>query len=63
MDATNAYTGTAKSVPDSRTPRRFTSVMNATNASERITRCWLRLGTAETIAKTPATTETETVRT
>ena len=63
IERMNPYVGTAKTVPDSRTPRRFAKVIRTTNPIERNTLCWWRLGTAEVMAKTPATTDTETVRT
>ena len=50
IEATNAYVGTAKSVPDSRTPRRFASVINTTNPSESSTLYGARLGSADVIA-------------
>ncbi len=63
IDTMNAYVGTAKSVPDSRTPRRFASVTSRTNPSESSTLNGARPGIAEVMANTPATTETETVST
>ena len=53
----------AKTVPDSRTPRRFASVMSTMNISESATLCIPSDGTAEVMANTPATTETATVNT
>ena len=62
ITATNAYVGSAKRIPDSRTPRRFTSVSNKTKSSERPTWWDLSDGSADVSAKTPAVTETATVR-
>ena len=58
-----AYVGTAKSVPDSYTPRRFMTVMKAMKKSASATRCSRRLGTSDATAKAPAATLTATVRT
>jgi len=55
--------GTAKMVPDSRMPRRLSRVMSATTPTESSILRWRSSGNAEVIAKTPAATETETVRT
>jgi hypothetical protein len=60
---TKAYVGSAKSNPASRTPRRLATVSSAMNPSERLTACPSSDGTAETSARTPAATETATVRT
>src|SRR5438132_14370636 len=62
MTATKAYVGMAKRIPDSRTPRRLTSVRITTNTSESCTLCESREGAADTSATTPAVTETATVR-
>ena len=63
IEAMNAYVGTANSVPDSRTPRRFASVIKTTNPTAISTLTGWRLGIAEVNANTPATTETATVST
>ena len=63
IDTMNAYVGTANRVPDSRTPRRLASVTSRTNPSESSTLNGARLGIAEVMANTPATIETDTVRT
>ena len=59
----NAYVGSANSIPDSRTPRRFASTITARQASESPTRCELSDGTNEVMAKIPAEIETATVST
>src|SRR5207247_8033102 len=60
---TNEYVGSAKRTPDSRTPRRFTTVSRTTKPSDSTT-LWLASdGAVEVIASTPAATETATVRT
>ena len=59
----NPYVGMAKTVPDSLTPRRFASVIRATKPMDRATLWSFRLGTADVMANTPATTETDTVST
>ena len=46
----NPYVGIANSVPDSRTPRRFASVMKMTNATDIQTRESTRPGAADVIA-------------
>ncbi len=53
----------ANSVPDSLTPRKLASVIIRMKASERPTLWLCKLGMAEVMANTPATTDTETVRT
>ena len=63
IDTMNAYVGIANTVPDSRTPRRFASVISRTNPSESSTLYGDSAGSAEVIANTPATTETATVST
>ena len=63
ITTTKAYVGNAKRIPDSRTPRRFTTVSSKMKNSERPTWCEASDGTAEVRAKTPAVTETATVRT
>ena len=56
------YVGTAKTRPDSFTPRRLTMVMNAIIASAISTRQGSNPGNAEVIWATPEATLTETVR-
>ena len=63
MTATNPYVGIAKSTPDSRTPRRLTTVSSTTNASDSPTLCGSSEGAADVSASTPAVTDTATVRT
>ena len=58
----NMYVGIAKIVPDSRKPRRFSSVINITSTTAISTLNGCRSGSAEVIANTPAATDTETVR-
>jgi hypothetical protein len=58
----NAYVGIANSTPDSRTPRRFMSVMNAMTTRAIATREPYSPGANETMAATPAATLTDTVR-
>ena len=53
--------GTANRIPDSLVPRRLAIVTNQTKAIARITLCSLAAGSADPIAKTPATIETTTV--
>ena len=61
--AMNAYVGSAKAVPDSRTPRRFIRASTATTHTE-IATLWLdRLVAADVMLATPALTDTATVRT
>ncbi len=57
------YVGRANARPDSRTPRRLTSVINATAASDSWVLYWFSDETAEVMASTPEETETATVRT
>ena len=60
--AMNAYVGSAKIAPVSRTPRRFTTVRSTRAPTDSAT-AWLPSeGAAPTTATTPATTETATVR-
>jgi hypothetical protein len=59
---TNAYVGIAKRIPDSRTPRRFARVRMRTKSSESATLCDISDGAADVSARTPAVTETATVR-
>ena len=63
IDAMKAYVGNANSVPDSRTPRRLARVISRTNPIESSMRNGRSSVTADVKANTPATTETETVRT
>ena len=60
---TKRYVGTAKILPDSRTPRRFPQVRMTIETSPKATRCSCRAGNADVIAATPAATLTATVRT
>src|SRR6476659_5302066 len=60
---TKPYVGMANKIPDSRTPRRLTTVMIATNRSDSATLWLLSDGAADASATTPAVTETATVRT
>jgi hypothetical protein len=59
----NAYVGRANSAPDSRTPRRLATVIKAMRPMEIGTACGRRFGANDTIATTPATTDTATVST
>jgi hypothetical protein len=61
--ATKPYVGTAKTVPDSLTPRRFISATRTTNPSANPTVCGASCGTADTMFATPAATDTATVST
>ena len=61
IERMNPYVGIAKSVPDSRAPRRFATVTSPTNTIDRSTRCSFAHGIADPIANTPATIETTTV--
>src|SRR5262249_35732118 len=64
IDTMKPYTGNANSMPDSRTPRRFASAMNTTNASESGTLYGPSVdGAIDTIASTPDATDTDTVST
>src|ERR1700751_826953 len=47
IEVTNAYVGSAKSRPDSRTPRRFATTMIARQASDKPTLCDVSEGTNE----------------
>jgi len=64
MLAMYVYVGTAKTVPDSFSPRRFSSMMTAMRARPRPTRCSRRPRKAgnEMSAATPAEIDTATVR-
>jgi hypothetical protein len=61
IEITNPYVGMAKSVPDSRAPRRFANVTSTTKKIDSATRCSFAQANAEPIANTPATIETTTV--
>src|SRR5262245_8642447 len=63
MKRMKPYVGMANSVPDSRTPRRLASVISRTKPIDIQTRYLSSEGAAETMAKTPATVETDTVST
>jgi hypothetical protein len=60
---TNAYVGMAKTVPDSRMPRRFISVSSATMPSAAATLFSAIHGIAEPMFSTPDDTDTATVST
>src|SRR6266536_2537079 len=60
--ATKEYVGRANAIPDSRTPRRLTSVRTPTAARERATLCESTDGASDVIARMPAATDTATVR-
>jgi hypothetical protein len=59
----NAYVGTAKVRPDSRTPRRLAAASSVTSATAMATRCWLSDGNAEMMLSVPDATDTATVST
>jgi hypothetical protein len=59
----NPYTGNANSRPDSRTPRRLATAISTMHPIDSSIRYAPSAGTAETIASTPATTDTDTVST
>ena len=63
IEVTNAYVGTAKSSPVSRTPRRFASASRTRQASDSSTTCLLSDGANDVTAKIPAEIETATVST
>ena len=63
IDSAKTYVGTANARPDSCVPRGFTAVSRPTKARLNETAWAARPGTAEVIAATPATTDTETVST
>jgi hypothetical protein len=63
MLTTKPYVGIANTVPDSRTPRRFTSASSAVSPIEMPTACGVSTGNADTMFATPATTDTATVST
>lgn len=58
-----AYVGTAKAVPDSRTPRRFMPISTTTTMTDRVSSWPRSAGTAETTLATPEVVETATVST
>ncbi len=62
MPNTNAYTGMANSVPDSRTPRRFTAASTAMASTANSTLWSLTNGTAEPMLAAAEEIETATVR-
>ena len=51
----------ANAVPDSRMPRRFSSVMTSTTSTASSTRCEFSDGTADRKLATPEETDTATV--
>jgi hypothetical protein len=59
----NRKVGAAKSLPDSRMPRRFATAMPTTAATQSAGRYGKSSGTADVSAATPAATLTATVRT
>ena len=59
----NRYVGAAKSLPDSRMPRRFASAMPTTAVTQSAERYGKRVGTADVRAAMPAATLTATVST
>ncbi|CAB4911926.1 unannotated protein [freshwater metagenome] len=61
MPATNRYVGTAKLLPDSRSPRRFAAARNATRPTASSTRCSASAGNAEMMLSVPEATDTATV--
>ena len=63
MPRMNAYTGTAKALPDSRTPLRFIAVRKTTSPTATSTSCPRSDGMAVAAFCTPDETETATVRT
>ncbi len=63
MTATKPYVGTANSIPDSRTPRRFAMAISAMNPTAIQTRWPTTSGTADVIAMVPAVTLTAAVTT
>ncbi len=58
----NAYVGKANEIPDSFTPRRFTSVRSTTRPTLNSTTHGASPGKAETRLATPEVTDTATVR-
>ena len=59
IDSTKPYVGIANSMPDSFEPRRFARVTKATKKTHSTTACSLATGSADPIANTPATIETD----
>ena len=59
----NRYVGTAKMLPDSRSPRRFATVIRAIDSSPISTRRSARFGTIEKIWSSADDVETATVMT
>ena len=59
---TNTYVGMLKAIPDSRTPRRLTSISTNTATTPTSTVCGSSVGYADVIAATPPEIDTETVR-
>ena len=57
------YVGTAKTRPDSRTPRRLPNAMRMTNETEIGTTYGVSIGKADATAAVPAATDTDTVST
>ncbi len=55
--------GIANRVPDSRTPRRFSSVTTTIMPTVRATRCWPNHGMADAMFAEAADIDTATVRT
>ncbi len=58
-----AYVGMANAVPDSRIPRRFSTMMTSTIPTDSATSCPCRDCTAEVMFATPELTDTATVST
>jgi len=58
---TKQYVGMAKAVPDSRTPRRFSSAIAATTRTAISVTCDSSAGNAEARLATPEETDTATV--
>ena len=62
ITAMNTYVGRLNAAPDSRTPRRFTSIRTMIAQAQRGTVVLARTGYADVIAATPLEIETATVR-
>jgi hypothetical protein len=60
--AMKMYVGTLNTMPDSRTPRRFTSIRRKIAAMHKPTVCEMSNGYAEVIAAMPLEIDTATVR-
>jgi hypothetical protein len=56
------YVGTLNAMPDSRTPRRFTTINTNTAAMHIATACGPSFGYADVIAAIPLEIDTDTVR-